>query len=156
MVADFYPPMTYSALWTVIAVAIALALVGWGVVVWVQTRPARQRPELLPPPGWELARLKGQYFARIDEIVRLAAAGELSPRRAHQDLSVAVREFVRSASGVDAPTMTLSDLQRTGLLALAPVSDVVFRLYPVEFGPDRDVSVSDAAAVAREVVARWT
>ncbi len=155
MVADFYPPMTYSALWTVIAAVVALAIVGWFVVVWAQTRRVKAFVAPEPPPGWRLAQLKGEYLQRIDEIVRRAGVGELSARQAHQDLSAAVRQFVRAASGVDAPTMTLTELQRTGLPAMAPVSDVVFRLYPVEFGPERQVALPEAAAVAREVVARW-
>lgn len=156
MVADFYPPMTYSPLWSAIGVVILGGIVGWAVVVWSQTRAARVEPEPDLPPGWRLARLKGDYIERIDEIVRHSEAGELSDRRAHQELSVVVREFVHAASGVRAPTMTLADLGRTGDPALARVSDVVRGLYPVEFGPDRPVSVGAAAAYARDVVARWT
>ncbi len=155
MVGDFYPPMTFSALWTVIAAVVGLAIVGWFAVVWAQTRRVFAFVPPQPPPGWRLAQLKDESLQRIDEIVRRAGVGELSARRAHQDLSATVRQFVRAASGVDAPTMTLTELQRTGLPAMAAVSDVVFRLYPVEFGPERHVSVVEAAAVAREVVARW-
>ncbi len=156
MAADFYPPITYSPLWTAIGVVIVLGVLGWAVVVWAQTRPARVEPEPELPPGWWLAQLKGRYIQRIDEVVRLGDAGELSPRRAHQELSVVVRDFVQEASGVQAPTMTLAELGRTGDPALAPVSDVVRGLYPVEFGPERAVSVAAAAAYAREVVARWS
>jgi len=156
VVADFYPPMTYSPLWSAIGVVILGGIVGWAVVVWSQTRAARVEPEPDLPPGWRLARLKRDYIERIDEIVRHSEAGELSDRRAHQELSVVVREFVHAASGVRAPTMTLADLGRIGDPDLARVSDVVRGLYPVEFGPDRPVSVGAAAAYARGVVARWT
>jgi hypothetical protein len=154
--AEFYPPMTYSSLWTAIGVVIVTAVLGWGLVIWAQTRPARVEPEAELPPGWWLARLKAGYVERIDEIARRHDAGELSPRRAHQELSVAVREFVHEASGAPAPTMTLAELRRSGDPSLVPVSDVVRGLYPVEFGPDRAGSVRAAAGAAREVVARWT
>lgn len=156
MAADFYPPMSYSPLWLAIAVAILLGIVGWASVIWAQTRPARSAEPAPPSPQWRLAILKRQYVARIDEIVRLADADELSVRRAHQELSLGVRQFVQEASGVTAPTMTLTELGRTGIPEMAPVSDVVLRLYPVEFGPDRTGSVREAATVARDVVARWT
>jgi hypothetical protein len=148
--------MTYSPVWTAIAVAILVGIAGWGLVVWTQTLPARSAPEAPLPPGWRLARLKGDYLERIDEVVRLADSGELSVRRAHQELSIAVRQFVQEASGVSAPTMTLAELRRNPDPALRPVSDVVRGLYPVEFGPERFVSVAEAAGYAREVVARWT
>jgi hypothetical protein len=103
-----------------------------------------------------MARLKGDYLERIEEIVRLAEAGELDARRAHQELSVALRQFVHEASGISAPTMTLTDLGHSRNPALVPVTEVVRGIYPVEFGPDRDTSVVSAAAYAREVIARWT
>jgi hypothetical protein len=52
--------------------------------------------------------------------------------------------------------MTLSELGHSREPALAPVTDVVRGIYPVEFGPDRDTSVVSAAAYARQVIARWT
>jgi hypothetical protein len=154
--AEFYPPMTYSPLWSAIGVVIVLGVLGWALVIWAQTRPARVEPEPELPPGWWLAGLKEGYLERIDEINRLHDAGELSARRAHQELSVAVRDFVHEASGVPAPTMTLAELRRSGDPSLAPVSEIVRGLYPVEFGPDRPGSVRAAAGAAREVVARWT
>jgi hypothetical protein len=103
-----------------------------------------------------MARLKGDYIERINEIVRLADAGEIDARRAHQELSVALRQFVQEASGISAPTMTLSELGHSRNPVLAPVTEVVRGIYPVEFGPDRHASVFQAAAYARQVVAEWT
>ncbi len=153
---EFYPPMTYSPLWLVLGTVILLAIAGWGVVIWAQTRPPRPAAVVPEPPGWRLAQLKAGYLARIDEIVRLVEHDDLSPRRAHQELSAAVRQFVEEASGLRAPTMTLSELGRSGVPALAPVTDIVLRLYPVEFGPDASAPVQHAADVARGVVSRWT
>jgi hypothetical protein len=154
--ADFYPPMTYSPVWLYLGVVILMAIVGWAVVIWAQTRPDRTPRPPEPPPGWRMTRLKGDYLERIDEIVRLAEAGEIDSRRAHQELSVALRQFVHEASGISAPTMTLSELGHSRNPVLRPVTEVVRGIYPVEFGPDRDTSVYQAASYAREVVAQWT
>ena len=156
MAADFYAPMTYSPVWLYLGVIILMAIVGWAVVIWAQTRPGRTPREPEPPPGWRMARLKGDYIERINEIVRLADAGEIDARRAHQELSVALRQFVQEASGISAPTMTLSELGHSRNPVLAPVTEVVRGIYPVEFGPDRHSSVFRAAAYARQVVAEWT
>ena len=158
MPADaFYPPMTYATLWLVLGLVILAAVVGWGFVVWWQTRPAAHPPPPPePPPGWRLGRLKAGYLSRIDDIERHAGALEMSTRRAHQELSVTVRQFVEEASGLRAPTMTLTELGRSGVPSLGPVADAILRLYPVEFGPDGAASVGAAADVARGVVARWT
>lgn len=156
MAADFYPPMTYSPVWLYLGVVILTAIVGWALVIWAQTRPGRTSRQPEPPPGWRMTRLKGDYLARIDEIVRLADAGEIDTRRAHQELSVVLRQFVQEASGINAPTMTLVELGHSRYPALGPVTEVVRSIYPVEFGPERDTSVYQAASYGREVVARWT
>lgn len=156
MAADFYPPMAYSPVWLYLGIVILMAIVGWFAVIWAQTRPGRTPREPEPPAGWRMARLKGDYIERIDEIVRLADAGDIDARRAHQELSVMLRQFVEEASGIGAPTMTLSELGHSRIPALAPVTEVVRVVYPVEFGPDRETSVAHAASYARQVVAQWT
>jgi len=150
----FYAPMTYTPLWVVIGVALLLAIVGWYVVVWWQTRPAPP-PALQLASGARLAQLQGACLARIDQIVHRVGAGQLTQRAGHQELSTVVRDFVQEASGVSAPTMTLTELGRSGNRRLEPVTDVVLLLYPVEFGPERPASVADAALAARTAVERW-
>ena len=156
MAADFYAPMTYSPVWLYIGVVIVMSILGWALVIWAQTRPGRTPRAPEPPREWWMTRLKGDYIERIDEIVRLADAGEIDSRRAHQDLSVALRQFVHEASGISAPTMTLSDLGHSRNPSLGPVTEVVRGIYPVEFGPERETSVYQAASYARGVVAGWT
>lgn len=153
----FYPPMTYSGAWLVVGLAVLLAVVGWYVVVWWQTRPAAA--PAAPPPfasGTRLAQLKTACLARIDEVVREVDQGRVSQRAGHQELSTVVRDFVQAACGVNAPTMTLTELGHSGNRRLDPVTDVVLRLYPVEFGPEQSASVADAAVAAREAVQRWS
>ncbi len=151
-----YPPMTYSPIWLVLGLVTFAGIVAWGFVVWWQTRQPRPQPPPEPPAGWRLEMLKTHYIARIDEVVRLETLGQLSHRRAHQELSLIVREFVEEASGLRAPTMTLSELGRSSVPSLAPVTDVVLRLYPVEFGPETATPVWQAADLARGALARWT
>lgn len=160
MDGDYYPPMTYSPIWLALGVVILVGLIGWAVVVVTITRRVRQPAPPQPPPHWRLAALQGDYLRRIDEVVRLADGAELQPRRAHQELSSIVREFVEEASGVQVGTMTLTELARSPLPSVGPVRDVVGRLYPLEFGAQAGdaspVSVAAAAAAAREVVTRWS
>jgi hypothetical protein len=148
--------MPYSPVWLYLGAVILMAIAMWAAVIWAQTRPGRTPRPPERPPGWRMARLKGDYIERIDEIVRLADSGDIDTRRAHQELSVALRQFVHEASGIGAPTMTLSELGQSRNPALAPVTEVVRGIYPVEFGPDRATSVYQAAAYARQVVAQWT
>lgn len=135
-------------------VAVLVGIVGWYLWVWQATR---ERPLKVAsrPAEDRVARLRDEYTRRIDLIDQRAAAGEITRRDAHQWLSVIVRHFVQELSGIRAPTMTLSELTASGP-RLTPVSEVVEVLYPGEFAPEDADTVAGAAAVAREVVRRWT
>ena len=66
-----------------------------------------------------------------------------------------MRHFVQEVSGIHAPKMTLTELNARGN-RLTPVSEVVGALYPGEFGPRETATLVGAAAVAKQVVARWS
>ncbi|HET7399341.1 MAG TPA: hypothetical protein VFJ94_12555 [Intrasporangium sp.] len=150
----FYAPDPYSRTWLWVGAGLLLAVALWYLWVWWSTRP---RPVHGPvaATGGRLERLRADYTRQIDVVVARADAGEISQRRAHQQLSVLVRHFVQEASGIAAPTMTLTDLVGSGA-RLGPVSRVVRRLYPGEFAPREADTLAEAAAGARDVVARWS
>ncbi len=153
----FYPPMTYSVWWTVLAVLLVLAVLGWALYVWLSTRrvpPAKPPTQPQLPPGWAMVRAKHETMLRIDRVVWEAEHGRLDPREAHQELSRTVRGFVDQVSGTSAQTMTLSELGRSGP-RMAHVSRVVHQLYPGEFGPDPARPLRPAAEAAKAVVASW-
>ena len=82
-----------------------------------------------------------------------AAAGLLSARQSHRELSLLVRKFARDVTGVDAPRMTLAELHRH---PLASTADAVSRIYPGEFGLEPLPAVSDSAETARQAVRQWS
>lgn len=151
----FYPPDPYSSKWLWIGVGILGAILLWYVLVWWLTRVKKVK---VPPrvTGDRLTRLRADYTREIDLVLGRAASGEISQRRAHQQLSVLVRHFVQEVSGIAAPTMTLTDLNTSGGERLTPVAGVVGQLYPGEFGPREMQTVAGAGDAAKQVVARWT
>ncbi|EWT01860.1 hypothetical protein N865_12490 [Intrasporangium oryzae NRRL B-24470] len=150
----FYPPDPYAPIWVWVGAGILAVVALWYVWVW---RSTRERPVVIPPRATpeRLSRLRDDYTRQIDAVVRRARAGEITDRRAHQQLSVLLRHFVLEVSGVQAPAMTLTDLVASGP-RLTPVSHVVSALYPGEFAPHEARTLAGAAAAAKEVVARWS
>lgn len=150
----FYAPEPYAVTWLWVGLGVFAAIALWYGWVWWSTR---ERKLVVPPritPD-RLVRLRADYTRQIDLVVTRAEAGEISQRRAHQQLSVLVRHFVQEVSGIRAPTMTLTDLNANGG-RLTPISEVVGVLYPGEFAPAPARTLGGAATVARAVVARWT
>jgi len=150
----FYAPDPYAATWLWIGVGALVLVAAWYVWVWWSTR---EKKVVVPPriTSDRLSRLRADYTRQIDLVLDRAAAGEISQRRAHQQLSVLVRHFVQEVSGIHAPTMTLTELNAKGS-PLPPRSDAVGSLYPGEFGPRETATLVGAGTVAKQVVARWS
>jgi hypothetical protein len=150
----FYAPDPYAGRWLWAGIGILVLVAAWYAWVWWSTR---RRTIVIPPriTADRLTRLRADYTRQIDLVLDRAAAGEITQRRAHQQLSVLVRHFVEEVSGIHAPTMTLTELHARGS-RLEPVSEVVGTLYPGEFGPDETATLVGAGTVAKQVVARWS
>lgn len=152
---DPYPPMSYGPL----PVLLALSLLGL-VLLWflwlalarhLRARPAAPAPA--PASSAPPVDHRASALARIDEIEQACAAGRISQRTAHHDLSEVVRGYVSAVSGVPATRMTLHDLREA---RLEPVAAAVERTYPPSFGADGQGDLDAAVRIAREVVERWS
>lgn len=165
--AGFYAPLEYSAWLPWAGLGLLFVIAAWLAYVFLSTR---RRPEALPaaparPPS-DPSSVKRDYLRRIDAVADGAAAGRLSARVSHQELSLLIRSFVRDIGGIDAPRMTLAELNQQDIPAVARA---VGSLYPAEFSPEREAepggtdtrdtdareTVAAAAETAREVVRAW-
>lgn len=149
----FYAPLEYSA-WFLWAGAGLLAVVAaWLAFVFLSTRQrASSAHGAAAGPSSDPHSLRREYLRRIDALAADAEAGRLSVRASHQELSLLVRSFVRDVSGIDAPRMTLAELEAEGIPSAA---QAIGRLYPAEFGREPRESVAVTAEAAREVVRTW-
>lgn len=166
--AGFYAPLAYSAWLPWAGLGLLMLIAAWIAFVLLSTRQRAGASPAGPfgPPS-NPSSLKRDYLRRIDAVAADAAAGRLSVRASHQELSLLIRSFVRDIAGIDAPRMTLAELKQQNIPAAALA---VSRLYPAEFSPEprhteprhteprdsepRD-SVANAAETAREVVRTW-
>ncbi|QNE14879.1 hypothetical protein [Pseudarthrobacter sp. NBSH8] len=148
-----YAPLQYSQPWLWSGLALLAVVLGWYTFVFLGTRKPRvpeQAPRFTPRP--DLAGLKEAYLQRIDAVTANAAAGLLTARESHQELSLLVRRFARAVTGIDAPRMTLAELHGH---PLPPVAEAVRRIYPGEFGLEPLPPVAQSAETARQAVWQW-
>jgi hypothetical protein len=148
--AELVPPIGYGGAWSVVGIVILVIVVAVILlIVLVRTR-RRQAPATMPPGG--LAGVKADYHARVSAIEAEFAAGALSARAAHHRLSAVVRAFGRAVSGVDAPVMTLTELQQS---SLPQVTAAVAEYYPASFEVEDRSEISSAVLRARQVIESW-
>ena len=149
-----YPPAQYGVGWLLLVFAIVVVAILVGLLVRWLTRPRRLATVPTADPHAVIAQLRGEYRTRIDEIERQATAGELDARRAHEELSRAMRAFVNEYSGLEAPVLTLQDLVALGVQP--ELVDALQRFtYPSVFRREAPLDPALGAEAARQVVTAW-
>jgi len=148
---ELIPPIGYGGGLLVIGI-ILLVLVVVAILLIALLRRRRPVPSPAPMRPGGLAGIKADHHARVSAIEAEFAAGTLSARRAHHRLSAVVRDFGRAVSGIDAPVMTLTELQS---VSLPTVTTAVAEYYPAAFEPEDRADISSAVARARQVIESW-
>ena len=148
---ELIPPIGYGS-GLLVAGIVLLALVVATILLIALLRRRRPAQSAAPVRLGGLAGIKADHHARISAIEAEFAAGTLSARRAHHRLSAVVRDFGRAVSGIDAPVMTLTELQS---VSLPTVTTAVAEYYPAAFEPEDRAEISSAVVRARQVIESW-
>lgn len=154
---DFFPPLGYDVWWWLVLPLFILLLVAWlllskrfaGMPGWRRRGEAGPSvPKALPLP----VDVRRKALTRIASVEQRVAAGQISPRDAHIELSGILRELAFYTTRFDARKMTLTDLRRAGLTRLA---DTIASFYPVNFAPHEAIEAQPAIDAARMAVSQW-
>jgi hypothetical protein len=149
--AELVPPIGYAGAWVVVAIVLVVLVIAT-VLLILLVRARRPAASLRPDQPGGLAGLKAEYHARVSAIEAEFSAGDLSARAAHHRLSALVRAFGRAVSGIDAPVMTLTELQGS---SLPHVTAAVAEYYPASFESADRSEISAAVVRARQVIESW-
>ncbi|MBP2436919.1 hypothetical protein [Microbacterium amylolyticum] len=152
---ELYPPVQYSPVWMLVACGVLalLALIAW--MIWALTRPPKAVPSSLSRDEPEtLDALRDGSLGAIAQVEDAYRSGAITARHANAELSRLTRAFVNAYTGVEAPVMTLEDLERRGVDP--SLIDALRRhYYPSLFRGDLVVDPIAGADAARRVVMAW-
>ena len=159
VIDDLYPPAQYAWGWLIAAFAVIILFVA---ITWVVTSMTRQEfvldddgiPDVPLTSAEVVARLQREYAAGIDGVEANYRAGKLSPREANLALSAIVRQYVNEYSGLEAPVLTLDDLEQLDVHP-ALIDAMRRHYYPGIFRSGRSIDPIAGAHAARQVVAKW-
>jgi len=113
-------------------------------------RPARPRPAPRVDP---YRALRDAHLARLDDVSRRRAAGEISSREAHLELGAIARSFGSARLGIDMTVLTAREVRALGgAIRMAALLD---RLAPGAFAPRSKRTVAASVERAREVIDTW-
>ncbi|ACQ82200.1 hypothetical protein Bcav_3959 [Beutenbergia cavernae DSM 12333] len=151
--ADPVPPSQYSWwVWTIGLVLLAL-IAAWYVFVFRSTRPR-------PADGEEGRRghdpyeaLRAEYLAEVEEAYERYQGGTSDLRGLHLDYNHIMRQFASERVGVDASSLTVTELGR-----LEHSDSLVALLEDYQepaFATSSDAQALTATEQAREVIRTW-
>ncbi|UJP09464.1 hypothetical protein L2X99_13670 [Microbacterium sp. KUDC0406] len=156
---ELYPPAQYGWGWILLAVAVlvVLALGAWLVIAL--TKPKRSltiagAPTSTPLFVDVLGALRTDYLGRIQHIEDAYRSRNMDPHTANLELSRTVRAFVNEYSGLEAPVLSLDDLEHRGVHP-ALIDALRRHYYPSIFQRGPAIDPVAGAEAARRVVTSW-
>ncbi len=146
-------PVSYAAVWTIVAVFLPMLVVAWYAgVTWA----TRDRTVSHQPEWFRVWRARRAHLRELERISVARDRGELSTRLAHQEVSATVRSFVAEVGDVDTRAMNLEQLRASEVPQVVAVVELV---YPPAFRPgeggDDETRLDAALSDARELVSAW-
>lgn len=126
------------------------------IIFWPQKqkkanpKPVVPKPQPLPPQN--LASLKHKYDGLLVGLFERRSANKLSDRKAFQELSKIVRDFVFEATGIKVQNYTLSEIKAANLPRLY---ELIAECYVPEFAMKNNSNIYEAINKARKVVGEW-
>lgn len=161
--AELYPPVAYSWWVPALGVLLVVAVVAWFVVVLRRTRrvapsgaldDASRHPDAPSRARDDPYRAqRDAHLARLEDVARRRAAGEISSREAHLELGVIARSFGTARMGIDLTVLTVREVRELG--GAIRMGALLDRLSPGTFAPRSKRSVTTSIERARAVIDTW-
>lgn len=100
--------------------------------------------------------IKGKYLKILDSILEGKKAGDITNRVAHQELSVAIRNFVKEMTGINIQNCTLAEIDKK---KVPQVYTIIEQCYIPEFATDEVSESVDAVELiekTKKVIEKWS
>lgn len=125
--------------------------------VFSRKKKCRKEPkqEQVMPKATPLAgpyQIKEKYWAIINDLEMKCRSGEMPNRKAYQELSGIIRQFVYEMTGIKVHNHTLDEIKTMNMPNLYTVIE---ECYAPEFSPDKNGDIYNTMNKARMVIKEW-
>jgi hypothetical protein len=153
---EIVPPINYDSSWLWLGILAMTFICLVILVIFFITRHKEPRTiaNLKPQNNTkDYEAIRRKYLQIIAEIRNNYDAKAISARLAHQQISLAARQFVFEFKGIPAHNLTLTDLKKSS--ALNDLSQLIGDIYPPEFDRIDRGSVAESCDNAKGVIEKW-
>lgn len=103
-------------------------------------------------PRKDMIAIKNRYLEEIDKLLIDVKNGEIKNRKAYQQLSKLVRNYIFEATNIKVQNYTLSEIEKCNMPSLY---ELVKEYYDPEFSLDSTGDVLESIIKTRGVIEKW-
>lgn len=148
-------PFGYSSIYVAIPILIALATAAYFAYLKYQEYMKKKKEEeyqealLHPKPltAFRIAEIKNRYLEELDKIEK-----QEDIRKAYQDLSALIRNFVSEISRKNVTNLTLKEIDKKEMPALY---NLIAEYYKPEFSENSISNIKESIINTRKVIEEW-
>lgn len=152
---DLQDMFSYSLLPVALAVVLVVIAGVIGLIVFLVKKNAKKPEAAMPSHVAKPVsgnQVKEKYYAIINDLEAKCHSGKVSNRKAYQELSRIVRQFVYEVTGIKVHHNTLDEIKK---LNMPNLYAVIEECYTPEFSVDKDGNIYATMNKARMVIKEW-
>lgn len=149
---DLQNPFSY-ALWPVITTGIIVLLILAFFLSLRLLKTRRKKPPVVVKKRFiDMEKIKEKYIKELDQIGREFENGNVDIREAYQRMSMCIRKFVNTVTGIKVQNYTLNEIKGLNMPELA---NLVSEYYVPEFAERSEGDVRASLTKTRSMIERW-
>ena len=143
--------------YSMVPIVVLLTVIVVLIVALVMVLRGRRKPQNLPKVERvivkvDLAQVRAEYLAKIDDLIRDFKGGKLNNRQSYQRLSQLIRQFIFKVTDIKVQNYTLNEIRA---LKIDSLTELVAEYYSPEFAPDSHGNFMVSVAKTRKVIELW-
>ena len=143
------PPLSYSKVGFFLLIIVILIIIILLIIKKKKTKPQEIKPieEIL-----DIEKIKREYLGRIDNLMAKINNNVITKRKAYNELSLIIREFIFKATGIDVLKYTLREARQTKNKELV---ELLNEYYEPEFSFKGEGNLIASVDKTRKVIIEW-
>ena len=113
----------------------------------------KTQKEITLVPKININEIKQKYLIKINELINKLNSNKITSRKAYQNLSQIIRDFVYEATNIKVQNYTLSDIKK---LKLPVLYNLIKEYYDPEFAKISKGSILSSIEKTRKEIEKWS
>jgi uncharacterized membrane protein YqiK len=143
-------PFSYSSIGIIILIIVIIIFILIFLINYFKNKP--KKVVVKEDNIKDINKIKKEYLSRIDHLIDNINTGTVTKRKAYNELSKIIREFVFKTTNIDVLKYTLVEIKRTNNKELL---ELINEFYEPEFSKEGKGNLTASIENTRKVITEW-